>query len=468
MRRAVWLLATVSLGVLAAPGIAQDAPPGESVVDSATPAAGEEQEILVTGSRITRRDYVSDSPISTVGEQLLETQGPATIAQTLGQLPQFTAIDGAPTASAAKQGRASANLRGLGITRTLVLLDGRRLQPSDALGSIDLNIIPNSLIGSVEVITGGASATYGSDAIAGVVNFKLKQNVRGVIADAQMGITERGDGRTIDASLTSGLTFGEGRGSLMGALSFYDREGVFGREREHAIGKGIAGVLRGGVVSGVSSNLPSQAAFNAVFIGRYGATTPPLRNQAIGVNRDGTLFTSTAPILNFRYPDHDPYILDGTSRVGYPLGESYYLSAPLRRYSGFVRGEFELSPAATLYAQGFYTRYRSSWTRNGNTATSATAVALIPVTNPFIPADLKTILASRPNPTAPINFSFNTGGVGPTVNIQRSNVWQALGGIRGDITGDISYDLYASFGRSTLNETQDGYIDRAEIGRAHV
>jgi outer membrane receptor protein involved in Fe transport len=434
--------------------------------DPLTPAATAEtsapaDDIVVTGSRISRRDFTSDSPISTFSEESLRLQGPSTLAQSLNQLPQFTATDGTPQASGAKQGRASANLRGLGITRTLVLLEGRRLQPSDALGTIDLNIIPTVLVGASEVITGGASATYGSDAIAGVVNFKLKTNFRGVVADIQSGVTERGDGRTLDASLSAGTTFADGRGSIMGAISYFDREGVFGGERDFFLGKGIAGVLRGGVVTGVANNLPSQAALNAVFVNGYGATTNPVRNQAVGVNRDGTLFTSTSPILNFRFADHDPYVLDGTSRVGFPLGESYYLQAPLERYNAFGTASFEITNDITLYAQGLYTKYNSNWTRNGNTATSATAVALIPVTNPFIPADLRTLLASRPNPTAPINFSFNTGGVGPTVNTQDYRVYQALGGIRGKLAADINFDLYASFGRTVLHETQDGYIDRA-------
>lgn len=454
-----FLRGTVSLFALLAwqPATGQQAdplPPG----DAAEALGG---EITVTGSRITRRDFVSDSPISTLSEEALQMQGPATLSQSLNQLPQFTATDGTPQASGAKQGRANANLRGLGITRTLVLLDGRRLQPSDALGTIDLNIIPAALIGQSEVITGGASATYGSDAIAGVVNFKLKTDLTGVVADIQSGITERGDGRTLDVSLSGGATFADGRGRIMGALSYFNRKGIFGRDREFFIGKGIAGVLRGGVITGVANNLPSQAALDAVFIGQYGASGGPARNQAIGLNRDGTLFTSTSPILNFRYADHDPYILDGTSRVGFPLGESYYLQSPLDRYNAFAAASFDVTPDVTLYAQGLVTKYDSSWTRNGNTATSATAVALIPVTNPFITPDLAAILASRPNPNAPINFSFNTGGVGPTISEQDYRVYQLIGGIRGKLAEDISFDLYTSFGRTELREQQSGYIDRA-------
>ena len=139
-----------------------------------TGAAPRPEEIVVTGSRIVRQDYVAESPIVTIGENLVKDSGIVSLDQSLNQLPQFTASSGSQTtsttAAASRSGRANLNLRGLGISRTLVLLDGRRLTPSDAQGAVDLNNIPNSLISSVEVITGGASATYGSDAIAGVVN----------------------------------------------------------------------------------------------------------------------------------------------------------------------------------------------------------------------------------------------------------------------------------------------------------
>src|SRR5687768_2451805 len=169
--------------------------------------AGPVSEVVVTGSRIVRQDYVADSPVVTFGAEQLEALGPASLENTFNQLPQFAAIQGGTSASAAKQGRSSANLRGLGIARTLVLLDGKRMQPSDAFGTIDLNTISPALIESVEVITGGASAVYGSDAIAGVVNLKLRRDFEGLELDAQYGITERGDGETTEVSLTTGGNF---------------------------------------------------------------------------------------------------------------------------------------------------------------------------------------------------------------------------------------------------------------------
>ncbi|HYD45534.1 MAG TPA: TonB-dependent receptor plug domain-containing protein, partial [Phenylobacterium sp.] len=122
------------------------------------PAEGEVAEVVVTGSRIARPDYTAESPIVSVSAEAVELAGPQTLEATFNQMPQFSATNANASSSPARQGRNNANLRGLGIQRTLILLDGRRMQPSDALGAIDLNSISTSLIENVEIITGGASA----------------------------------------------------------------------------------------------------------------------------------------------------------------------------------------------------------------------------------------------------------------------------------------------------------------------
>ena len=125
-------------------------------------------------------------------------------------------------------GQSYSDLRGLGPNRSLVLLDGRRLMPSSPDGSIDLNTIPTAMIDTVEVITGGASATYGSDAIAGVVNFKLRQRFSGVELSAQQGGTFRGDGATNQISGIAGGNFGDNRGNAVVAFEYSDRATIAG------------------------------------------------------------------------------------------------------------------------------------------------------------------------------------------------------------------------------------------------
>jgi len=141
------------------------------------------EQVIVTGSRIARPDFDSASPIVSVTKELFERSGSNTVESTLNTLPQFVPSYTSTSNNPGNGGQANVSLRGLGPTATLVLVDGKRLMPANGDGVTDLNIIPSSLIESVEIITGGASAVYGSDALAGVVNFKLKRKFDGAEID---------------------------------------------------------------------------------------------------------------------------------------------------------------------------------------------------------------------------------------------------------------------------------------------
>ena len=142
------------------------------------------EEVVVTGSRIARADFESASPIVTLPASAFEQTSAITVERTLNTLPQFAASATGTSNNPANDGQANVSLRGIGVAQTLVLIDGRRLLPADGRGSPDLNVLPPALISSVEVMTGGASAAYGSDAIAGVVNFKLIDHFDGVNSTA--------------------------------------------------------------------------------------------------------------------------------------------------------------------------------------------------------------------------------------------------------------------------------------------
>ena len=187
----------VSIAVAAA--IAGSASPSRAMAADgpAAPAADDQkiEEVIVTGSRIARsRDLSAPSPVVTVGKDALENTSQTGVEAVLNQMPQFvptttqftSGIQGSATGN---PGSVTLNLRGVGPNRNLVLFDGRRAQPSDATLAIDINTIPASAIESVEVITGGASAVYGPDAMAGVVNFILKKNFPG----SRTGCTARGN-----------------------------------------------------------------------------------------------------------------------------------------------------------------------------------------------------------------------------------------------------------------------------------
>ncbi len=224
------LLAASALStIFAAPAMAQDAAP-----------AGEGDTIVVTGSRIQQRsDYDLANPLVTVTAESLEQSGNVQIVETLAQKPALIAsFSGALTSGSNSDfgavGVQLLNLRGLGENRTLVLVNGRRHVASlSGTAAVDINTIPNDLIESVDVLTGGASAIYGADGVSGVVNFRLKRDFEGFKASGQVGISSRGDAGQRYGSLTYGRNFSDGRGNIALSYEFreQDRVSSFDRER---------------------------------------------------------------------------------------------------------------------------------------------------------------------------------------------------------------------------------------------
>src|SRR6186713_2495954 len=226
--KALLLAGCASSFAVAAPAMAQD--------EAAAP--DEENKIVVTGSRIQRQDFNSTTPMVTADEALLEQSSTAALESNLNKLPQFVPAQ-TPTAGGDIQptatntpGAATISLRGIGSNRNLVLVDGRRSTPSNASGVTDISTIPSAAIERVEVISGGASATYGADAVAGVTNFILKKNFQGLELDANFGITEEGDGFEYQFSGIMGTDFPDGRGNISLALSINTREANYQRDRD--------------------------------------------------------------------------------------------------------------------------------------------------------------------------------------------------------------------------------------------
>ncbi len=215
-----------------APASAQDQP-----ADTSTEESGSGQ-IVVTGSRISRPDYVSNSPTVSVDETFLQSSSTAALEVNLNRLPQFTpaqtptlGFDIQPTATNTP-GAATVSLRGIGANRNLILLDGRRSTPSNASGVTDISTILSAAIARVESISGGASATYGADAIAGVTNFILKKDFVGLELDGQASLSQEGDGFEYQLSGIMGTDFADGRGNISLAMSVNTREASFQRDRK--------------------------------------------------------------------------------------------------------------------------------------------------------------------------------------------------------------------------------------------
>lgn len=423
------------------------AEPGAAPADS----AAELQGVVVTGSRIARRDYESNVPIVTVGSAAIKQTGEVSLEMALQQLPQFMPDMNANDPLLSNGGRAQVDLRGLGANRTLVLLDGRRMQPSDPTGVIDLNTIPSTMIESVEIISGGASAVYGSDAVAGVINFKTRDHFQGVEIDGQWGETTRKDAGQEQIAITMGSNFNDDRGNAVISLNYMKRDLIRENSRPFFANANPQAVLPTGSFTVDPTNLPTQAAVNAAFA-QYGV--PPgtvLNTRNIGFNDYGngapiTLFPLTGPIVNYLGPGR-PYILQTPTSLTSAAGQYISLVQPLDRYDVYGKLNYKLTDHVTAYSQFYFAQNDVA-----TTAGPTTLTAQIAVNNPFVPDALKPILASRPNPNAPFTFTQTAGEFGMRAFSYRYSTFQLLTGIKGDFDlfgSGWNWDVYGSHGTTT-------------------
>lgn len=452
MARNTYLLGASALviAMTAAPVLAQA---------QTTDDAAAVEEVVVTGSRIARRDYVSNSPIVTMGQDAIEKTGSVTVDTLLNQMPQFVPAVSSTSNNPSNGGQANIDLRGLGTQRTMVLIDGHRVVPSNSDGTVDVNIIPSALIQNIEVISGGASATYGSDALSGVVNFKLNKNFTGLQMDAQYGVTEQGDGKESSLSLTAGGKYAEDKGHAVFSVSYSQRGEVYNAARDFAKISGASSTTPYGRYDATGTNLPTQAAIDAVFA-KYGYTAGTVSRSAnLGFNNDGTLFYNGVNYTGSDAIDYSTIPVNGT----YNTGALNLLQLPLTRYSAYAATEYEINEHAEVYGSFNFTHYDSRTILAPSPAASSTGFS-VPVTNPFIPDDLSTILASRADPTASFLLRKRFTDVGARISETTFNVFQLAGGVRG-ATGfkDWTYDAYASFGRSEQNETQSGNVSHSAV-----
>ena len=435
-----------------------------STAFAADKGSAEVEEVIVTGSRIARQDYKSNTPIVTVGAEALKNSGVVTVETLLNELPQFVPSTTSTSNNPGGSGQANVELRGLGTNRTLVLMDGRRIPPSNSDGTVDLNTIPPGLVESVEVVTGGESSTYGSDAIAGVVNFRLKKHFNGIEVDTQYGITNKHDGETENVSVLMGGDFDGGAGNAVMSLGFSNRGNILNGSRDFAAVSGASSTTPMGAYDTIATNAPTQAAMDAVFA-KYGkpAGTVSRTTSRLGFNNDGTLFQNAN---NYKGPTTIDYKTIPTLGT-YNTGALNNMVVPLERYNAFARVEHDLLDTAKAYAQFNYVSYQSGALLAPSPAASNPATGntgfLVPYNNPFVPGDLQTLLASRPNPTAPFLFRKRFSEVGGRRSLSDYTVTQMLAGVKGKIAGDWTFDAFIADGREKRLETQFGNISHAAV-----
>ncbi|MEG2731520.1 TonB-dependent receptor plug domain-containing protein, partial [Brevundimonas sp.] len=448
------LLATSMIAgftMLAGAGIAQ--------AQEQTEETTEVSQIVVTGSRIARQDYKSASPIVTVDAQDIQATGSVTIDSLMNDLPQFTPSISSTSNNPSNGGQANLDLRSLSPKRTLVLVNGRRLVPSNSDGSADVNLIPAALIRSVETISGGASAAYGSDAIGGVANFILNDQFEGAQIDAQYGQTDRSDGTTQSYTLTVGGNFADDRGNAVLSINRSTRDLIFNSARDFAAVSGGSGTTPMGSVVFDSTNLPTEQSIRDYF----GDQTLSLTG-AFGFNNDGSMF-SHAKALNFKPSEGIQYTGFYTpgSTYAFNTGALNYLSLPMERWNVYTSGKYKLNNNVEFYGDAMFNQYTASQELAATPAASTTGFRA-PSTNPFIPTALKAFLDSRADPNASFQFNKRFTDLGGRHAEYDYSVYQLTGGVRGQVPhSSWTYDLYAQYGRVSNIETQTGNVSRSSV-----
>lgn len=403
-------------------------------------------DIVVTGSRISQPGLSSPSPIVTMDPSQIKSTGAVTLEDSLNRLPQLVPARGATSNDGLTGGITTLDLRGLGSNRTLILMDSRRLQASTPLGDVDINNIPTALIKSVEVVTGGASAAYGSDAIAGVVNFKLDHKFTGIQLDLQSGVTSRGDGFQGQASLTMGSSFNDNRGNAQLSFSYAKRDGVPNSARDFSQIVRPSSNLSTGTYGANATNLPTQAAMDSVF-GRYGYVAGSVPNTAgLSFNSDGSLFSYQSSALNYKGGGAD--LIVSPNRIRYNSSGVAGLTIPYERLGAYGHIDYDVTDSINVYGEFNFAHFTSSAYYGPGFITVS-----VPVSNPFIPDDLKTILASRPNASANFNVTRRFAEVGYRKADTTTNNFQARLGATGPLgIRDWTWDAYGSYGRSDQTE----------------
>jgi outer membrane receptor protein involved in Fe transport len=462
--KAQLLRSTLLAALSVTPGFVSSAFAQDQTAPAPQAAGGGGEVVVVTGSRIARQDYVANSPIVTVDQEDILASGVTTIDTLLNTMPQFVPGINMTSNNPSNGGQSNLQLRGLGANRTLVLMNGRRIVPSTSVGSVDVNILPSQLIASVETITGGASATYGSDAMAGVINFLLRDDFEGLEITAQAGVTDRDDGNTEAVSIAIGGDFGGGNGHAMLMLSYNRRDDIYNGTRDFSKISGPSAASPLGSTIFDTGNLPTPGAISTA---RPGA----VNTNTFGFNDNGSLF-SYINRNGFMSPggiDWDGFGQPGPTfnpDFAYNTGALNYLTLPQTRYNAFASAEYAINDHVEVYTDFLFTQYESAQELAASPAAGSTTGFRVPVSNPYISPALATVLASRSDPLGSFLLDKRFSALGPRRGAELYDVYQITTGVRGDLGfGDWTYDAYASLGRVDRTTIQTGNVSRSAVQR---
>lgn len=423
-------------------------------------AAGREDaapEIVVTGSRTISNGDAAPTPVTVLSSDQLGLTAPSNIANALASVPQFSgSIKPSSYVSSQMPLASFLNLRGLGdlnTPRTLVLLDGRRVNPATPTGQIDVNALPNLLVKRVDVVTGGASAAYGSDAIAGVVNYVLDRDFVGFKADLNAGLSSRGDAGSQRVSAAAGVKLLDDRLHLVGSLEYYNSSGIFGESDRKWAQRHCEPIRNPTWPQDGRSNFLLRCGVVGTDLAPGGViTSGPLR---------GIQFLPSGRTAPYQYGAE---LTAGATMVG---GDGVWLSrgtiqAPLTTKSAFGHVDFEATDSLRFFAEGSFARSEGELSFVPPFFSGGTAFTIF-ADNPYLPSSVRTQMVS---------------GALSSIRVGRAaEEWgRPFGTTRSDnLRGTLGFDYksgkwivngYVDIGRTKIDQRTSGQLNKARAYEA--
>ena len=436
----------------------QEAPATAQAEPADAAARQDDLEVVaITGSRIIRDGYQAPTPMSVIGSDELSTNAGSNVAQYVVNLPAFAGSgSGRSNTTTGANGTAginSLNLRSLGPNRTLVLLDGHRVTPAVASGYVDVNSLPQALISRIDVVTGGASTTYGSDAVGGVVNFILNRSLTGLSGEVSTGITNYGDNKSYKVSLADGMAFAGDRGHLLLSAEQAYEAGIPGGAR--------AWTRRGLQLLANPAYTPTNGQPQRLLYDHAGYMTAapggvvasgPLRGTGFGLN--GQPYP-----MNFGDVQADPFMRGGDWATN-DLRPTNAIAPLDKRQVAFAHATYEVADALNFYTQFSYVKARAE-AASTTSYMIGTSGPLIQIDNAYLPDSVRARMAAANVTSIRVGTLNQDLGINSQTTIR--DTWSYQFGADGkfDMLGSPwRWDAYAQYGSSKNHVTFPTNISR--------
>ncbi len=417
------------------------------------------EEVVVTASR-ARSGFAAPTPTTVVSAQLIQARGATNVAEVLNEVPAFRATHTATatTRSSGFPGGTFLDLRGLngndslGVARTLVLVDGRRFVPTTANMQVDINMIPTSLLDRTEVVTGGASAAWGSDAVAGVVNLILKDKLQGVQGNIGYEETDKSDYREYNFNIGAGTSFAQGRGHIIAGIDYVNNGGAGDPMRTRAWGQLNPGSL---VLSPTrAAGLPAKITSNGVIV----SNRMTAGGIIVGGPLAGTYFlpgggVSTTPfVLGPIVAGNQMLQGANTTNAETTINGGSHLADALERHSSLLRGSYDITNNITGYVE----LSEGASRKNGLTGQRRDDGAItVQQDNAFLPASVKAAMIANNLKTITVGRIADDPGYGETgrgggyyKRYTKLALVRGVAGLKGSFGDNWKWDAYVETGRS--------------------